>query len=98
MRTTALALVTLAPAALGCTGAVASSAEQADAETAASTTAVVIVERTSDDGHGSRAEASARFLRVGARVPADDALRAIGAGLDLPPRGTCASLAELSPA
>jgi hypothetical protein len=98
MRTNALALVALAPAALGCTGAVASSAEQADAETTASTTAVVIVERTGDDGHGSRAEASARFLRVDARVPADDALRAIGAGLDLPARGTCANIAELAPA
>ena len=97
MRLALITVAVLAPGALGCTGAVAASGEP-DAETTVATSALVIVERTSDDGHGSRAEASARFVRVDARVPTEDALRAIGAGLDLPARGACATVAELAPA
>ena len=60
------------------------------------TSAVVIVERAFDATEGSRAEGSARFVRVTAPASVDDALRAIGAALELPSAGTCADLAALS--
>jgi hypothetical protein len=95
MRLSGLAILPLVPVALGtmgCAGTVSSGADGVDAETAARTTALVSVERTSDPMVGSRAEASARFLRVLAPASADDALRAIGAALELPAAGACAAV------
>jgi hypothetical protein len=95
MRLHVLALLPFVPAALGCAGTV-SGADSVDAEATATTAAVVSVERTTDPSDGSRAQASARFIRVAAPSSADDALRAIGAALDLPARGACASVASLA--
>jgi hypothetical protein len=89
-----IALVITAPT-LGCTGAVSDPAGPVDAEPS-STSAIVIVERTVDPAGGPRAEASARFVRVAAPSSARDALRTIGAAVDLPAPGTCVSLAALA--
>jgi hypothetical protein len=94
MRLSGLALLPLVPAALGCAGTVSSGAEGVDAEATATTSALVSVERTSDPAVGSRAEASARFLRVLAPSSPDDALRAIGAALELPATGVCAAISS----
>ncbi len=80
--------------AIGCTGTLSGSA--LDAEAATSTSAVIVVERTSDPSQGPRAEGSARFVRVAAPATVDEALRAIGAALELPPRGTCAGVHSLA--
>jgi hypothetical protein len=93
MRLGWFALLPLLPAAVGCAGNV--SGAGGDAEAATTTSAVVVVERTIDEADGSRAEGSARFVRVQAPASADDALRAIGAALELPARGACASVASL---
>ncbi len=97
MRLALLALAPLVPTALGCAGAV-SGEGSGDAEALSTTSAVVSVQRTADSTEGSRAEASARFIRVTGSSSPDDALRAIGATLDLPARGSCASLASLGDA
>jgi hypothetical protein len=94
MRAFSLALLPLLPVAIGCAGTV--SSEGVDAEVSTTTSAVVAVERTADSTEGSRAEASARFIRVTAPSSAGDALRAIGAALDLPATGTCATIASLA--
>ncbi len=75
--------------ALGCAGAV-SGAGAGDAE-ATTTSAIIVIERTVDPTAGTRAEASARFVRFAATSTADEALRAIGASMGLPARDTCAS-------
>jgi hypothetical protein len=94
MRRYWLAIVSVAGT-VGCTGTVAASS--LDAEAAATTTsAIVVVERTSDPAKGARAEGSARFVRVAAPATVDDALRAIGAALELPAPGTCASVRTLA--
>jgi hypothetical protein len=95
MRSSGLALLPFIPAAVGCAGTVSTSGSAADGVDAQTTTtsALVSIERTSDPTAGSRAEASARFLRVVAPSTADDALRAIGASLELPTTGTCAAMA-----
>ena len=94
----AFALSSALPAALGCAGTV-SGEGGGDAEvTTATTSAVVSVQRTADLVEGSRAEASARFIRLMGPSSATDALRAIGAALDLPAQGSCASLASLGDA
>jgi hypothetical protein len=82
---------------LGCTGTVASAPGTGDAEPFA-TRAVVVVERALDATGGSRAEASARFVRVSGSSGASTAaaLETVGASLDLPPRGTCASVTSLA--
>ncbi len=94
MRLSLVGLIAAAPAALGCTGAVAG-ADGVDAEPASHTNAVVAVERTSDPVEGVQAQASARFLRVSATTSTDEALSAVGASLDLPAIGTCAAVATL---
>jgi hypothetical protein len=96
MRLNALALLALTPAAVGCAGNVSGTAAPGDAEVASTMSAVVVVERTIDVNEGARAEASARFVRVAAGASDQDALRAIGAALELPVRGGCASVAALS--
>jgi hypothetical protein len=98
MRLGLFTLLALAAPAVGCTGAVADPAIPGDAE-AFSTSAVVIVERTLDPsstGGGPRSETSARFVRVSAPSSTGDALRTIGATVDLPAPGTCASLVSLA--
>jgi len=96
MRLSLLALLPVVPAALGCAGTVSGASDGVDAEASSTTSAVVAVERTSDSTEGSRAEASARFIRVVAPSSADDALRAIGASLDLPASGSCAAITSLA--
>jgi hypothetical protein len=67
-----------------------------DADATTTTTALVVIERNTDPGQSARAEASARFVRVAAPTTTEDALRAIGAGVDLPSAGSCASYASLT--
>jgi hypothetical protein len=95
MRLATLVLLPPLSLAVGCAGSVAGP-EGGDAETS-TTSAVVAVERTTEatDGAGSHATASARFLRVMAPASSFDALRAIGATLNLPVRGSCATIASL---
>jgi len=69
-----------------------------DAEPRLTTSAVVLVERMVDPVGSSRAEASARFVRVAAPVSTEEALQAIGAALALPGAGHCAPLALLTAA
>jgi hypothetical protein len=95
MRLSPLAILPLVPAALGCAGTVAGPSEGGDAEATSTTSAVVAVERSADPTEGSRAEASARFVKITAPGSAADALRAIGATLDLPAIGACASVGSL---
>jgi len=97
MRLSLVGLIAAAPAALGCTGAVAG-ADGVDAEPVSRTNAVVAVERTSDIAEGVQAQASARFLRVSASTSTDEALSAVGASLDLPAVGTCAAVGTLEQA
>jgi hypothetical protein len=96
MRLSVLTLLPLVPAALGCAGTVSGSPEGVDAEVATTTSAVVAVERTTDPADGTRAQASARFMRVTGSSSPEDALRAIGASVELPARGTCATLVSLA--
>jgi len=96
MRLSLFALLPVVPAALGCAGTVSGASDGVDAEAVTTTSAVVAVERTADSTEGSRAEASARFIRVVAPSSADDALRAIGASLDLPASGSCAAITSLA--
>jgi hypothetical protein len=90
MRRALSSLVLLSLLAAGCEGTI-SSAGAGDAE-ATTTSAVIVVERTVDPSSTPRVQASARFVRVPASSSPDDALRAIGAAIDLPPKGTCAPL------
>jgi hypothetical protein len=94
MRLALLAPASLFIAPLGCAGTI--SGASGDAETATSTSAVVVVERAVDATGGAHAEGSARFVRVSAPASLEDALRTIGASLELPSLGTCASLSSLA--
>jgi hypothetical protein len=96
MRLSLLALLPAVPAALGCAGTVSGASDGVDAEPSTTTSAVVAVERTADPNEGSRGEASARFIRVTAPSSPDDALRAIGAALDLPLKGSCTAVSSLA--
>ena len=100
MRLSFIALLPAFPAALGCAGTVSGPADGVGAGDGASktTSAVVSVERTADSTEGSRAEASARFIRVLGASSTGDALRAIGASIELPASGTCATIASLASA
>jgi hypothetical protein len=81
-------------AAAGCAGNATGSA--GDAEAATTTSALVVIERTFGATEGARAEGSARFVRIAAGASVDDALRAIGAALELPGRGACASITSMA--
>jgi hypothetical protein len=97
MRLAAFAVpVCLVPALAACTGNVTSPDVAPDADQSSALAAVVTVERTTGAGDGSHAEAVARFMRVRSRtaVEGDEALRIVGAGLDMPDLGTCVSLAR----
>jgi hypothetical protein len=85
VRLSLLALLTA-----GCEGTI-STAGAGDAE-ATTTQALVVVERTVDPASVSRVQASARFARFAASSAANEALRAIGAALELPAHGACAPL------
>ncbi len=95
MRFAVVTSLAFAAPVLGCTGAVSDPSVPGDAEPL-TTSAIVIVERTVDPAGGPRAEASARFVRVSAPASTRDALRTIGATVDLPAPGTCESLAALT--
>jgi hypothetical protein len=96
MRFGGLVLLPVAIAVGGCTGTVSASGVPGDAEPSVSTSAVVIVERTVDSTQGTRAAASARFVRVSTPSSMLEGLRAIGAAGDLPGRGTCATVTSLT--
>ncbi|MBV9947331.1 MAG: hypothetical protein JOZ69_10820 [Myxococcales bacterium] len=87
MRFRSLPCLLLPAVLVGCAGI---SGEPGDAEVATTTSAVVVVERVTGASGGSRAESSARFVRVASSASLPDALRAIGAALALPQRGACA--------
>ncbi len=89
-----------APLVVGCTSAVSdpASAGAGDADSARTTSAVVTVERAVDATGASRVDTSARFARVPATTSTQGALRAIGAELDLPAPGSCASITGLAEA
>jgi hypothetical protein len=101
-------LAPLVPLVTGCTGAVSGAQGAGDADTMV-THAVVLIERTVDVADtrpgtpaaqatpATRAAASARFARVAGGVSAGDTLRAIGAALELPARGSCASIRPVEP-
>jgi hypothetical protein len=95
MRSHVLALALALPAAAGCSATVSGSGA-GDAEPRLLTSAVVVVERMVDAAGSSHAEASARFVRVAAPTSTEEALRAIGATLTLPPAGQCVPFASLS--
>ncbi|HLK40968.1 MAG TPA: hypothetical protein VKU41_29660 [Polyangiaceae bacterium] len=89
-------LLLTASAAAGCAGNVAGPGTPGDADASMTTNAVVVVERSTDAIEGARAQVSARFVRVAAGSSAQDAMRAVGAALELPARGECASVSALS--
>lgn len=70
---------------LGCSGTVAASSESVDAEVSA-VTAIVTVERTTG---GTRGDVVARFVRARAGTVDEEALRMVGAAIELPALGTC---------
>ncbi len=85
-------LVLFGVASVGCSATVATSPEAADAEAAGPATAVVIVERTSGPGDGTRAEAVARFVQMRSGSVDEAALRMVGAAVDFPAIGACAAV------
>ena len=89
--TSAVALVALL-AAVGCSAPVAASSEAADAEATSPAAAIVVVERTSGPGDGTRAEAIARFVQMRSGTVDEQALRMIGAAVDFPALGACAQV------
>jgi len=76
---------------MGCSANLAASSEQTDAE-ASAVTAIVTVERTAGSGgsEGVRSDIIARFVR--SRAGDEDALRIVGAAIDLPAAGACTRL------
>jgi hypothetical protein len=97
MRFAGLALpFCLAPALAACTGNVSPVDVAPDADQAQATAAVLSVERTAGAGDASHSEAVARFMRVRSRAAVDtsEALRIVGAAVDMPELGTCVSLAR----
>jgi hypothetical protein len=95
MRSRCWPFVFFAPTIVSCAAAVSASDVAADAETT-TTSAIVVVERSADPAGTPSAQASARFVRVARTSSSDEALRAIGAKIDLPALGTCAPLASLA--
>ncbi len=90
-RSKTLLFLPAAVALMGCSANVASSAEVADAE-ASPVTAVIVVERSTrydDHAETSRGEAVARFVRMRSGVVDEDALRMVGAAVEIPAAGTC---------
>ena len=77
---------------VGCSAPVAASPEAADAEATSPAAAIVVVERTSGPGDGTRAEAIARFVQMRSGVVDEQALRMIGAAVDFPALGACTQI------
>jgi hypothetical protein len=92
MRTALLVSLPCLASFVGCTGTVATTAGSLGDADSTVTQALVLVERIGDPAEGTRAAASARFARVASGVSDADTLRAIGASLDLPARGSCARI------
>ena len=83
-------------AAFGCSANVSADAPSASAaDSAPSTAAIVVVQRTIDES--STAETVARFLRVPGGAASDDALRLVGAAVDFPAVGACVSVGDDAP-
>lgn len=95
MRSGCWTLFFLAATVVSCAADVSGSDATGDAQTT-TTSAIIVVERSADPAGGPRAEASARFVRIASTSSSEEALRAIGATLDLPARGTCAPIAGLT--
>jgi hypothetical protein len=98
MRLVPWIAIGLSAPALGCTGAVSAPAGPGDAERSTTTSAFVLVERSVGSTASPRAETSARFVRIPAGASTRDALRTIGAAVELPARGSCATAASLAEA
>src|SRR5579883_1656456 len=96
MRLSLVTTLTTLPVAFVSAGCAGSVSGTADAEAGTTTSAVIVIERNVDATQGARAEGSARFIRVAAPASAADALHVIGAALDLPPRGACATVSSLA--
>ncbi len=96
MRALSLLVLVFPIASVACSANVAGSPEAADAE-ASSSSAIVVVERTTSSAD-ARASAVARFVRMRAGAVDDDALRMVGATVEFPAMGSCASLAVKSSA
>ncbi len=94
MRLSLLSFGTVSALALlvGCSAPVAASSETADAEATSPAAAIVVVERTSGPGEGTRAEAIARFVQMRSGVVDEQALRMIGAAVEFPALGACAQV------
>jgi hypothetical protein len=87
-----LGLVTAVATLVGCATNVSPTGEATDAEVSTTATAIVVVEgSTANDG--SHASAVARFVKARSGIVDDDALRMVGATVDFPAIGACASLA-----
>jgi hypothetical protein len=95
MRFRVWPLFLLAPTSVACAGTVSPSDSVGDAEPTI-TSAIVVVERTSDPDAAPRSQASARFIRVASSSTTEEALRAIGAAVELPTGNTCAPVASLA--
>ena len=76
----------------GCSAPVSASPEAADAEASSPAAAIVVVERTSGPGDGTRAEAIARFVQMRSGTVDDQALRIVGAAVDFPALNACSTL------
>jgi hypothetical protein len=74
----------------------ASGGEAGDAETVTTTSAVIVVARTTDVAQGLSAEATARFVRATGATSPEAAIRSVGAGLDLPAVGSCSTISALA--
>ncbi len=91
MRAQLLTVATIATAALaGCaTNVGAADGTAADAEVSTAATGIIAVEGTAG-ADGARTEVVARFVRARGGVVDEDALRMVGAAVDLPAVGSCA--------
>ena len=88
-------------ASIGCSAPVSESLTRDAADLTvrgASSAAVVVVERTVSPDDSARGSIVARFLKMRAGSVDDEALRMVGATLDLPEEGTCATQLNASEA
>jgi hypothetical protein len=87
---------------VGATPGVSASGEASASEPLVASAALVLIERTVSPGarveDSARAEAIARFVRMRAGSVDDEALRMVGAAVDLPSVGACQVLRPANPA
>jgi hypothetical protein len=82
---------------VACSANVGASVDLADAEVSSvGSLAIVVVEHTMRPGDAARVEAVARFVRMRSGPVDDDALRMVGAAVDMPTLGGCAPAASLA--